>query len=192
MGAEPTKPQSVIAIGASAGGLEALKSLLERFCYDHASVVILTHLSADFDSQLALILQKHTLLEMHKVVGRTEISVNHAYVLGEGVQLTIDETELQVHPFESPGRRRTIDRFLLTLAETWGARAIAVILSGSGSDGTAGLEAVQKNGGITFVQDPYTAEFDEMPRHAKPFADFCLSPKAIGDEITRQLSKVPA
>jgi two-component system CheB/CheR fusion protein len=181
------KPDQVVAIGASAGGLEALRPLLARFTYDHAAFVIVTHLSRGWKSALAELLQRHTIMEMHKVTQSATMLANHAYVMGEGIELTADGETLRCHERPEGAGGRPIDRLFGSLAHSWRHRAIGVILSGSGSDGSAGLQAMHQHGGRTFVQEPASALFDGMPSNALKFADVCLEPDALGDEIMRSL-----
>jgi two-component system CheB/CheR fusion protein len=178
-------PQQIVAIGASAGGIEALQRLLARFAYDHASFVILTHIPPDWKSRLSTILQRHTVFEVSKITQTVEMVVNHAYVLGEGIKLSVQGNVLSAHPRQN--ERHLIDRFLFTLAESWGHRALAVILSGTGADGAAGLRTIRERGGTTFVQDPASADFGDMPRNARPYADYCMTPEVLGDKIMKVL-----
>jgi two-component system CheB/CheR fusion protein len=167
--------------------LEALRPLLARFSYDHAAFVIVTHLATGWKSVLADLLQRHTILAMHKVTESAMLLSNHVYVMGEGIELTARGTTLLCRP-RAPGRSfRPIDRLFSSIAESWRRRALGVVLSGAGSDGRAGLQALQQHGGRTFVQEPASALFSAMPRNALPFADVCLEPRALGDEIMRSL-----
>ena len=180
-------PQQVVAIGASAGGLEALRPLLRRFSYDGAAFVIVTHLSRGWESILAQLLQRHTVMVMQKVTGSARMLVNHAYVMGEGIELTAEGETLRCHARVEDEPFRPIDRFFGSLVESWHRRALGVVLSGAGSDGRAGMRVMQKHGARTFVQDPASALFSAMPSNARPFADVCLEPEALGDEIMRSL-----
>jgi two-component system CheB/CheR fusion protein len=183
-----SKPEQVVAIGASAGGIEALWPLLERFSYDHAAFVIVTHLARGWKSVLSEILQRHTVLEMQKVTQSTSMLANHAYVLGEGIEISSEGDGIRCYKRADGALSRPIDRFFSSLAMSWQRRALGVILSGTGSDGTVGLRTLRQQGARTFVQEPTSALFRGMPTSAQRFADVCLEPRALGDEIMRSLN----
>jgi two-component system CheB/CheR fusion protein len=184
-----SKPEQIVAIGASAGGLEALRPLLARFSYDYAAFVIVTHLATGWRSVLAELLQRHTVMDMRKVTESATMRTNHVYVMGEGIELTADGETLRCHARLEGQASRPIDRFFSSLAESWNRRALGVVLSGGGSDGRAGLQALQESGARTFVQDPDSALFGAMPANARQFADVCLEPGALGEEIMRSLQE---
>jgi chemotaxis response regulator CheB len=166
--------------------------MLERFSYDHAAFVIVTHLALGWKSVLAELLQRHTVLEVEKVTEETPMFANHAYVLGEGIEITCARDRIRCHERLEGRVSRPIDRFFTSLAHSWRRRALGVILSGAGTDGTLGLHVMQTEGARTFVQEPTSALFSSMPRKAQPFADVCMDPRALGDEITRLLREFRA
>ena len=116
------------------------------------------------------------------------VEANHVYVIPENVDLTIAGGALKLAPrTQTPGSHMPIDRFLRSLADQRGSRAIGVILSGAGSDGAAGVEAIKAAGGVTFAQDAATAKFATMPQAAVATGcvDFVLPPEGIAAELVR-------
>lgn len=177
------RPIHVVVIGASAGSLEPLRRLIARVERDHVSYIVLTHLPPDWDSQLAPLLQKYSVLPICKVIEPITLHANHIYVGGEGVDLFIKDGKLCTAKAQRTGPRRNIDRLMISLAEVWSSHAIGIILSGSGYDGTAGLAAIRKAGGVTMVQTPESAQVDTMPKSARRFAEYCSSPERLGDRL---------
>lgn len=158
----------VVAVGASAGGVEALKTFVAELPSDTpASFVILQHLAPDHDSQLADILSRAASLPVLEADENMPVTKGHIYVLTPDRYLTIVDHGLFVEPPTQPrGLRMPIDHFMRSLADTAGSRAVGVILSGTGNDGSAGLKAIKGAGGVTLAQDPDTALYDGMPRAA--------------------------
>jgi two-component system, chemotaxis family, CheB/CheR fusion protein len=180
----------IVGIGASAGGLEALKIVLENLPPDTGvAVVIVQHLAPDQISMLTEILSRSTTMIVHKVTQGVEVKPNNVYVIPPDSSMTITGDALQLHPRnETFGEGlKGIDGFLTSLAKARRAQAIGVILSGTGSDGTEGLKAIKAEGGLTFVQDPETAQYPGMPQSAisAETAYFILSPERIAKELTR-------
>jgi two-component system CheB/CheR fusion protein len=178
----------IVGIGASAGGLEALSELLRHLAADTGmGFVVIQHLDPKRESSLVALLSRQTPMPVTEVVGETRLAPNHVYVIPPSADLSITEGQLRLNPRPSDGRRHMpIDHFLRSLASHNGERVIAVILSGSGSDGALGLAAVKAEGGITFAQDG-SAKYQAMPRSAAATGqvDFVLSPKAIAEELKR-------
>ena len=158
----------VVAVGASAGGVEALKSFVAELPADTpASFVILQHLAPDHDSQLADILSRSSKLPVQEADENMSVASGQIYVLTPDRYLTIVDHGLFVEPPTQPrGLRMPIDHFMRSLADTAGARSIGVILSGTGNDGTAGLQTIKGVGGVALAQDPQTALYDGMPQAA--------------------------
>jgi two-component system CheB/CheR fusion protein len=178
----------VVGIGASAGGLEALSALLAHITIDNAAFVVVQHLAPHQNSMLAELLGRASTLRVVTAEDGMIIQPNNVYVTPPNAELALLNGVLHVMPPDSGERlRMPIDAFFRSLAEDRGNKAIGVVLSGTGTDGTFGLAAIKAAGGITFVQDPKTAKFDGMPRSAldSGAADFCLSPQQIADEIPR-------
>lgn len=159
------KPRYIVAIGASAGGLEALSVFFDHTPLDSVAYVIIPHLSKDFKSRMTEILSKHSDLEVLEAQEGTQVLANHAYLIPNDKYMAIIEGRLRLSDKEGQSLpHMTIDAFFTSLALDQGDRAIAVILSGVGSDGTKGAEEIDDAGGIVMVQDPVTAKFDGMPR----------------------------
>ena len=158
----------VVGIGASAGGLAAIKSLLEGLpaTPDMAFVVVL-HLSPTHESSASAIFQNSTHMPVTQVQGRMAIERNHVYVIPPGNDLEMFDGMLQLVPSKRQrGRHVVIDHFFRTLAETHRTRAVGIVLSGTGSDGSVGIAALKEKGGIVLAQTPEDAEHDGMPASA--------------------------
>ena len=129
--------------------------------------VVILHLSPQYDSKLAQVLQLATKIPVSKVEERTKIQPDHVYVIPPDKSLSMIDGFIVVNPINSVEERRApVDIFFRTLAESHSASAVAVILSGTGANGSMGLKRVKENGGVAFVQNPRQAEYNEMPRNA--------------------------
>jgi two-component system CheB/CheR fusion protein len=158
----------VIGIGASAGGMQALLKLFEHMplLHDMAFVVVM-HLSPKHPSAAAEILQRVTSMPVIQVTSAVKIERRHIYVIAPNLQISMVDGSLQVKELERPrGKHVAIDLFFRTLAEVHRERSIAIVLSGSGSDGSVGLARIKEQGGVTLVQSPSDAEYDGMPNAA--------------------------
>jgi PAS domain S-box-containing protein len=158
----------IVGIGASAGGIQALQEFFRNVPADSGmAYVVILHLSPDHDSQLAQVLQYHADIPVEKVTEKTAIKPNHVYVVPPDRHLTIEENFIAVAPnLNMEERRAPVDIFFRTLADHHGPRAISVVLSGTGANGSMGLKRIKERGGATYVQNPREAEFNEMPRNA--------------------------
>jgi len=185
--AQPDDAWPIVGIGASAGGLEALQTLLKNLSCEHMGLVVAQHLSPTHDSLLTEILARSTSLDVVTAVDGMRVQKHRVHVLPGGADITIAGGVLHLTPSQGLGVRRPIDAFLRSLADDRGALAVGVVLSGGGSDGTLGLEAIKASGGVTFAQEPGTAAHPSMPQSAieAGVADFTLEPTAIGDELMR-------
>jgi two-component system CheB/CheR fusion protein len=180
---------SVVAIGSSAGGLEALKALLPflpsraQFAY-----VIAQHLSPQQGSILGELLTRDTILPVEDVRDGTPIGPDRVFVCPPGHDVIVREGRLLLHEADERGARPSIDRLFESVAEEYGEYGVAVLLSGRGADGARGACAVKAAGGIVFAQDPVTAKHPEMPRAAisAGCVDDCLAPKEIGLRLQSQ------
>jgi two-component system CheB/CheR fusion protein len=159
---------NVVGIGASAGGIKALKEFFQRMPSDSGmAFVAIVHLSREHESNLAGILQTCTSMPVTQVTETVKIEPNHVYVIPPSNHLVMIDGVIKLSkPEPIRGKRLPIDLFLRTLAEGHGKNGIAVILSGTGSDGALGLKRIKENGGTVFVQDPLAAEYDGMPLSA--------------------------
>lgn len=179
-------PFPVVGIGASAGGLEAISQLLTHLKPGaDMAYVIVQHLMSTQESILPELLQRKTAMKVHQVTDGIRIEAGHVYVIPPATFMTITDGKL-VLSVQQKGEKNyhLIDSFLTSLAAAYQHKAIAVILSGVGNDGTQGVQAVKAGGGITFAQDD-TAQFQPMARHAweSGYIDFILSPENIAKEL---------
>ncbi len=178
----------VVGIGASAGGLEALGELVKHVPMDNMAFVVVQHLAPHHESVLPQLLSRTSKVQVQTATDGTLAEPNHVYVIPPNTDLALLHGALRLIPPSHGDRPRLpIDYFFRSLAQDKGPSAIGVILSGTGTDGTLGLRAIKEGGGMAFVQDPSSAKYDGMPRSAlsSGFADFCLPPKAIGEELAR-------
>ncbi len=177
----------IVGIGASAGGLEAFKALIELLPVDTGlAFVIIQHLASGQESLLTDILSRFTKMPVLQVEDGMSVAPNHMYVIPPGSTMTLDDGDLKLNP---KGKSlRPIDAFLSSLALERKTQAIGVVLSGTGTDGTEGLKAIKVEGGITFAQDILSAQYSGMPQSAisAETVDFVLSP----DKIAKELSKI--
>ncbi len=158
----------VVGIGASAGGLAAIKVLLEGLPAqpDMAFVVVL-HLSPRHESNAAAILQASTRMPVAQVQGKVGIERNHVYVIPPTHDLAMVDGSLGLIEHDRPrGRHVVIDLFFRTLADAHREQAIGIVLSGTGADGSAGIARLKETGGIVISQAPGDAEYDGMPKSA--------------------------
>jgi len=176
---------TVVGVGASAGGLEALTELLEHMSPDSAmALVVIQHLDPRHESVLPDLLSSKTGMRVVAVSEPVRIQTNHVYIISPNTVLRVDDGCLipEQRPAES---FKPIDSFFDSLAAQYKERAIGIVLSGTPTDGTLGLKRIKAEGGITFAQDQ-TAKFDSMPRSAiaAGAVDFVLSPRQIAEELT--------
>lgn len=152
---------------------------------DGVSYVIIQHLSPDHKSFMAELLAKHSKLEIFEVEDNMLVERNRVYLMPKGKNMTIKNRKLFLTDSYPNQPNKAIDIFLNALAEDQGEKAIAVILSGTGTDGTKGIAAIKKMGGLVIVQDPESAKFNGMPNSAiqSGSVDAILSPELIPDEI---------
>ncbi len=187
--ARPGLSFPVVAVGASAGGLAAFTALLRALPAESGmAFVLIQHLEPKHESALTTLLSKATSMPVLEVTDGIAAEPNHVYVIPPNRNMTIREGRLRLTPrSDAPGLQRPIDDFSIALAEEQGTAAIGVVLSGTGSDGTYGLKAIKAAGGMTFAQDPKTAQWPDMPMSAitAGSVDFVLSPKRIAAELAR-------
>ena len=178
----------IVGVGASAGGLEAFAQLLAALPRKTGmGFVLVQHLAPDHESALTEILSRATSLPVREITNDERVRVNHVYVIPPDTNLTIAEGVLKIQrPQRTGAPHRSIDTFFESLAQDQRERAVGVVLSGTASDGTMGLEAIKAEGGITFAQDD-SAKHDSMPRSAVAAGcvDFILSPADIAKELVR-------
>src|SRR5213080_1337326 len=179
----------IAAVGASAGGIEAFTELISNLATDTGmAFVLVQHLAPEHHSMLTELLSKKTAMHVKEVTNGMTVEPNHVYVIPPNATMSISNHTLQLAPRgEGRGLHMSIDHFMRALAEGQGNHAIGVLLSGSGTDGTAGLGEIQAHGGVTFAQDEQSAKYDSMPGSAVAAGcvDYVLPPKAIARELTR-------
>ncbi len=158
----------IVGIGASAGGLEALSLFLSHAPDDSGmAFVIIQHLDPTHMGILPELLQRATSMKVTQVFDQLSVAANNVYVIPPGKGMSVEGGVLHLlEPMAPRGLRLPIDSFLQSLAEDQQQHAVAVILSGMGSDGTAGIRAIKEHAGLVLVQTPETAKFDGMPRSA--------------------------
>ena len=191
----------IIGIGASAGGLEAFELFFKNVPADSGmAFILISHLDPAHASMLAEILQRISAIPVAEAQDQITVEPDHVYTIPPNREMTIFNGTLQLSvPGQQHGQRMPIDTFLRSLTEETGEKAIAVILSGSGTDGTLGLRAVQGAGGVSFVQDPATAKYDGMPASAiqSGLATYILPAGKMYEEIAGYVKnylvrKIPA
>jgi two-component system CheB/CheR fusion protein len=179
----------IVGIGASAGGLEAFTQLLRALPNDTGmAFVFVQHLDPTHETVLTALLSKATRMPTSQVADNTPVRPDHVYVIPPNHSLTISGGILRLgRRDKTPGRHLPIDTFLASLADDQGARAIGVILSGTGSDGAVGLRAIKSAGGVTFAQDERSAQHAGMPHSAvvAGAVDLVLPAGKIAAELAR-------
>jgi two-component system CheB/CheR fusion protein len=178
----------VVGIGASAGGLEALGELVKHVPLDSMAFVVVQHLAPQYDSLLTNLLARTSKVAVVTAADGMAVEPNHVYVIPPNADLAVMHGVLHlISPVGGYGPRLPIDFFFRSLADDKGSCAIGIVLSGTGSDGTFGIQAIKAAGGITLVQEPSSARYEGMPRSALESgnADFCLTLEGIGEELTR-------
>ena len=182
-------PVSIVGIGASAGGLEAFQELLQALPEDTGmGFVLVQHLAPKHESILSELLSKATKMAVIEVREGMAVQPNHVYVIPPNADMSVVDGVLHLSPLAADrSRRMPIDMFLRSLAEDQQGRAIGVILSGTASDGTLGLQAIKALGGVTFAQDDASAKYSAMPRSAiaAGIVDYVLPPDSIARELKR-------
>ena len=177
----------VVAVGASAGGLEALNSFFDNVqVHSDCSYIIIQHLSPDHKSLMAELLAKKTKLPITEINDDSELEKNHIYVIPPSMNLVIEEGHLKL--LDKPKGQKLnlpIDMFFESIALEYKENAVGVILSGTGSDGSRGLKTIKENGGLVIVQDPNQAKFDGMPQSAigTGLVDYVLPVQKMNEEI---------
>ena len=185
----------IVAIGASAGGLEAIHEFFDNMPSNgNLSFIIIQHLSPDYKSLLVELISKHTHMQVYEATHGAKAESNCVYVIPNNKLLTIKNGHLQlgVKNFDKVPNT-AIDTFLHSLAEDQAEKAIAIILSGTGSDGSKGIQSIKQAGGMVLVQDPLSAKFDGMPNTAiaTGFADLILAPELMPEEVFNYINERP-
>jgi chemotaxis methyl-accepting protein methylase len=189
------RPFPIVGIGASAGGLEALELFLRNVPEGSGmAFVIVSHLDPTHKGLMVELLQRVTAMKVTQVKDRTRIQPDCVYVIPPNKDMSILHGVLHLlDPVAPRGLRLPIDFFFRSLADDWEERSIGVILSGMGTDGTIGLEAIKEKAGVVIVQEPASAKFDSMPRSAidAGLADVVAPVEALPGKILAYLQHAP-
>lgn len=180
------QPHCVVGIGASAGGLEALQQFL-TFLPSNTGMafVIIQHLAPNHKSMLVDILGKYNSMPIKEIEDGMQVERNHIYMIPPKYNVVIHNNVLSLKEQNPQEISHPIDIFFRSLANAYENRSVAVILSGTGSDGTNGIRAIKEQNGMIIVQSPESAKFDGMPRNAisTGFVDLMLKPDSIAREL---------
>src|SRR5580692_2280784 len=183
----------VVALGASAGGLEAFSKLFDALPADIGmAFVLIQHLDPTHASMMVDLLTGHTTKKVQQAAEGMPLERGHVYIIPPATYLSIKAGALQLsEPTERHGARLPFDFFLRSLAVEYGERAVCVILSGTGADGSLGLKAIKETGGLVIVQSPDEAAYDGMPRSAinTDLVDFVLPVAKIPEVLIAQAAK---
>ncbi len=183
------QPKFIVGIGGSAGALNAYRALLDAMPHDTGmAFVIISHMNPTANSQLANILQRHTKMSVTVAYEAMAILANYVYIIPPDSDLTMDNYRFKVVSPRS-GRIKQVDIFFISLANEMSDRAVGIVLSGYGGDGTVGCKHIKANGGTTFAQDS-SAEVDHMPLSAQAAgcADFVLPLNKIPDKLKKMVA----
>jgi two-component system CheB/CheR fusion protein len=177
----------IVGMGASAGGLEAFTAFFNNMpAESHMAFVLVVHLDPGHASMMPELLKRHTKMDVVEAQDGMTVVPDRVYVIPPNRDMSIFGRVLQIGaPAEMRGMRMPIDSFLRSLAEDQGEKAISIILSGTGSDGTLGMRAIHGAGGMCMVQDPETARYDGMPRSAiiTGLADYVVPVEKMPEEL---------
>lgn len=188
-----SEPNYIVGIGASAGGLEAIESFF-RVVPEKSGMayVVVQHLSPDHKSLMVELLTKKTNIPVKRIEDQMKVEADHIYLIPPGQSLTIFHGKLQLQKNKEHNHLNLpIDLFFHSLAEDQGHKAVGVILSGTGSDGTRGIRSIKEFAGLVMVQDESTAKFDGMPRSAisTGLVDLILPPEIMSERLVGMLGK---
>jgi two-component system CheB/CheR fusion protein len=183
---------AVAGVGASAGGLDAFKRFLQAMPAETGlACVLVPHLDPSHESLMVELLARHTATPVCEAQDGMAVAPDRVYVIPPNRYLAIDDGVLRLSaPPRSAGHQTAIDFFLRSLADAYEERAIGIILSGTGSHGTLGLQAIKGHGGLAVVQDPASAEYDQMPRSAiaAGLADYVVTPQSMPDALLQYVA----
>ncbi|HET9098370.1 MAG TPA: CheR family methyltransferase [Candidatus Saccharimonadales bacterium] len=186
------QPEYVVGIGASAGGLEAIQALVDCLpkTLDNVCLVINQHLSPDYKSMLVELLSRKTDLAVEHVENGQALQSNRIYIAPPSDDVVVKDGQFQFRKPLDVGAHPSADVLFASLAKAYGPKSAGVILSGTGKDGTRGLTAISKIGGLTIAQDPVTAKYDGMPQSAigSGIVSHVLPPGKIGSQLMKLLN----
>ena len=178
----------LVCLGASAGGVDALTRLVRALRPDLGCAFVVVNHFRRAATAMPEILARITSMRVLLITDGMPIERNHVYVIPSNCDLTLQEEHFHIGELSKPwGWPSVITVFLNSMAEHWMGRLVAVVLSGTGADGSDALESVKAAGGVTFVQKLETAAYPDMPQNAiaTGFVDFELSPEEIAQELVR-------
>ncbi len=184
----------VVGIGASAGGLESLERFFKNMPVDSGlAFVVIQHLSPDFKSLMDELLARHTKMRIHRVENGMEVEANSIYLIPPKKEMIISGGRLLLTD-KDPDQDLSlpIDHFFRSLAQDVGGCAVAIVLSGTGSDGSRGIVEIHSAGGMVIAQSEESAKFDGMPKSARDtgIVDHILSPEEMPEELVKHLAHV--
>ncbi|MFT4928634.1 MAG: two-component system CheB/CheR fusion protein, partial [Phenylobacterium sp.] len=181
----------ILALGASAGGLEAFETFFKAMSHDSGlAFVLIAHLDPSHASLLPELLQKRSKMKVRQIQDGMKVEANHVYVIPPNKELTINNGVLQLMELTQPrGSNLAIDAFFQALAKDQGSNAIAIVLSGTGTDGTLGLKAIKGETGMVMAQDEQSAKYDGMPRSAiaTGLVDYVLPPNEMPAQLLKYI-----
>lgn len=190
---EKSTPLYYVGIGASAGGLEALRPFVANLPeLSSMTYMVAQHMSPDHRSLMVELLERETKLRVEPAQNNLRPLANTIYVAPANTDLTISGGKLHLSkPYNTIGPKPSVDRFFMSLAEDREDKCIAIILSGTGSDGAHGIKAIKAAGGITIAQDPRSAKYDSMPNAAIRIggADLVLPPSEIATQLNSLINR---
>jgi two-component system CheB/CheR fusion protein len=191
-GTHPLAPFPIVGIGASAGGLAAFEAFFAGMPEQAPPMafVLVQHLAPDHKSLLTSLIQRCTTMPVHEVEDGMVVQANCIYIIPPNHDMAFLNGSLHLMEPNAPrGQRLAIDFFFRSLAQDQGERAIGIVLSGTGSDGTLGVRAIKGEGGLVIAQTPETSEFDGMPRNVitTGLADYVLPPGEMMAQLLRYI-----
>jgi two-component system CheB/CheR fusion protein len=188
------KPSTIVAIGFSAGGLEPLKTFFDNTPLDNTAYIVVSHLLPTHRSELAAILKRHSDLDILVVENNLSVEPNAVYVMPENYFMEIDKTRLVLHPRLGKYPNTAVDIFFNSLSKNKSSTLFAVIMSGTGKDGTFGIDSMKKRGGTIIVQDPASCAHSGMPESAiaSGNVDFILKPEEMPAQIMAMQALISA
>jgi two-component system CheB/CheR fusion protein len=178
----------IVGIGASAGGESILYDFFENLPRDlPAAYIVVCHLKRDYQSQMKFLLSRHTPMQVFTIRDGEDIKANCIYLIPENKNAYVKNRKFSlVDRKPDAGSNVDLDDFFIHLAETVGSCAIGIILSGIGTDGAAGAQAIEAAGGMVMVQDPKTSKYDSLPHTviANEYPDSILPAKVMGKRLS--------
>ncbi len=185
--ADRDAPLAVVGIGSSAGGLEALTQFFKAMPADSdLAFVLVSHLDPHHHSMLPELIQNQTRMKVRQITDNMRVLANQVYIIPPDKELTILNNTLQLlDRKKTDGPHRPIDVFFRSLGSDQGIKAVGIILSGTGTDGTLGIKAIKAESGLIIAQDKDSAKFDGMPANARAtgLVDHVLPPEKMPEQL---------